>query len=617
MTGRRGDWRLVTLLAIFLLVPAISRVLMDRVPTLHKLELLVYDWHCSSLPPLPPDPRLVYIGMDDASLVPLLPAVRRYYPLPRTMHAHLVDVLRGAGAKVIGFDVMFTRNSPGDDQVFAAALKSQAVQNCRTILAIDHKSIPVNGREEFYFDAGLPTPALLPYARPVSICASRQLDRVRDFPVYPVDASSGNRYLQMPVALAASFFGEADREPLLRSEFRLGRLKIPLGNDNQALIRYAGPDGTFAPVPYAEVYGGAWRKTRGPHFFQGKIVLVGRYNAHEDRQDTPWGEMAGTEILLNETQTVLQGWHLEHWTEANTYLLKLFLCTVLVLVVLRTGLRWAFLTVVLEALTWASASHELFLHQGIWMDTVEPLGALAATYILAVAFETQRMRLVFHRFLPREIAEEMLRANLNHGTKTEERQATVVFCDVRDYTHLSETLPLEVMEEMLHRYFIAGEMAAHHQGSEIDKFVGDEIMLFFQDKETSSRRRGAAPEATHAVRAVRWALEMQEEAAKIGASGLAGKQGFKVGIGICSGLVRIGTVGALQRIQHTVIGDAANTASRLQGASKELGRGIVMAGSTWEQVQATIPSELLGEIRVKGKEEPLQTYCPVAARRGD
>ena len=72
----------------------------------------------------------------------------------------------------------------------------------------------------------------------------------------------------------------------------------------------------------------------------------------------------------------------------------------------------------------------------------------------------------------------------------------------------------------------------------------------------------------HAVRAVRWAFALQEACGRITDSGLAGEIGFRVGVGMCTGKVRVGTVGAKRRIQHTVMGDAVNTASRVQALTK-------------------------------------------------
>ena len=119
---------------------------------------------------------------------------------------------------------------------------------------------------------------------------------------------------------------------------------------------------------------------------------------------------------------------------------------------------------------------------------------------------------------------------------------------------------------------------------------------------------------THALRAVRWAWEMQAFAEEVDRSGEAGEIGFHIGIGISTGVVRIGTVRAQKRIQATAIGDAVNTASRLQNATKEVGRSILLGPNTYALVKEFIEAEPLGEISVKGKQEPLTIYCPLRIR---
>lgn len=558
----------------------------------HKLELLAYDWHCRALPHLKPDERIVVVGMDDKSLERLQ---LRSYPLPRKMHAQAVDVLREAGARVIGFDVMFKGDSP-DDEVFAAALKRTG----KVVVPLYPTIRIADGEEKVTFAE---SPKLLrSYILASSILVPRRFGKVRWFLPYPVDAETTKRYPHLSIALAASYFGDANKSPLVRDTFILGRINAPIGKEGEILIRYAGPPGTFQHVLYHEVLDGTWKRARGANFFRDKIVLIGVIDPLVDQQDTPLGQMQGVEILAHATQTVLQGRWLRHWSESANYAVKSLLCLLLAVAVWKAGLRRAWLFALIEALLWTMTSHQLFIRTGVWADTVEPLGALAVTFIVAAVYETARMRRVFHRFMPSWVAERMLHAQAHEAPQTAEREVTVVFCDVRNYTSLSETLPSETTEEILRRYFIAGEETANRLGTELDKFVGDEIMLYFGEKRGMER---------HALRAVRWAWEMQAAAQRIHDSGIAGDIGFRIGVGICTGVVRVGTVGAKTRIQPTVIGDAVNTASRLQGITKEVGRGIVMSESTFAQVKDWVEAELVGEVSVKGKQEALKVYCPL------
>ncbi len=594
---------MLPLVLVALAVPAVNRWMISGLPSLHKLELLAYDWHFRSLPAEKADDRIVLIGMDDVSLEHL-PLERRAYPLPRRIHAGLVDLLREAGARVVGFDMWFTRPAPGDDEVFAEAIKKHG----RVVSGLLPEVHIINQEEVFSFTE--PTPLLRPWMTASSLLLPVRFDKMRWLYPFITDSQTTNRYLHFSVALAASYFKEIGQAPLLRERFQLGRINAPVGGEGEILIRFAGPPGTFQPISYYRVYNGDWMKQYGANFFRDKLVMVGVFSPFVDRHDTPLGEMQGLEIQANAVQTLLDGTWIRHWSILENYLATTLLCLAVVLLVSRLGVLGGLTAAIVFGVGWISASHQLFQHAGVWMDVVEPQGAVTVTYLLAATLESLRVRRVFYRFMPSWVAERMLRSGAGQAPETTGEEVSVVFCDVRNYTTLSETLAAEAVERILHQYFLAAEEAAHRLGTELDKFVGDEIMLYFQSKS------GMEP---HALRAVRWALAMQEAVARINESGLAGEVGFQVGVGVCTGPVRIGTVGAKSRIQHTVIGDAVNSASRLQTSTKELGRTIVIGESTMNQVCDWVEAEALGEIRVKGKQEPLRVFCPrrIAADSGD
>jgi class 3 adenylate cyclase len=274
----------------------------------------------------------------------------------------------------------------------------------------------------------------------------------------------------------------------------------------------------------------------------------------------------------------------------------------LALAVWKFSARHAFAVFVAEVLLWVFVSHRAFVTARVWIDSFEPTLALLFTLVAVSAYEAGRVRRVFHRFMPSWVAEHMLESNPDEAAATRETEAAVVFCDVRNSTRLAEILPSATIEELLRRYFTAGEEAALRLGTELDKFVGDEIMLYFED------RSGLE---SHALRAVRWAFAMQQACREITDSGLAGEVGFRVGVGIASGIVRAGTVGARQRIQHTVIGDTVNTASRVQALTKEFNEPIIIDENTCAKVVGKVECFPIGEVPIRGKEKPMKLYKPI------
>jgi adenylate cyclase len=594
MKHRRLDLRLGILLLIGVAVSGTSAWFARNLPAVRRLELLAYDWHLASLPILPPDDRIVIVGMDDESLSQL-PVDQKTWPVPRSIHAHLLHELHEGGAKVVGFDIMFTGEVPKDDEVFAEAMKEQGI----VFVGVRPAVKVAEGDETVRFTE---TSAILrPYVRECSILASMPYGSVRWLSPSVVDEVTGKRYMHISMAMAAEYLGAPRDDGLLRDTFQIGPIEAPIGEDLAVLVRFAGPAGTYKPIPYSEVYSGRWRVTRGASFFKDKIVFVGVVNPLVDQAVTPFLQMQGVEVLAQTAQAILASHWITHWSEQANYSARLALVSILALSIWTLGFRRGAILAAIVVIAWIIIAHEAFVLRGLWIDTVEPTGALALSLAVSGSYEAARMRRIFQRFMPSWVADQIIESNPDGRTEMVEKEVTVVFVDIRDSTKLGETLPSQTIEEILRRYFVAGEEIALRLGTELDKFVGDEIMLFFEER---------AGYEHHAVRGVRWALAIQEAAQKITDSGLAGEIGFRVGVGVNTGPARVGLVGANQRIQHTVVGDAVNTASRLQSATKELNSGIVVGESTWALAKHAFKGIDLGEIVVKGKQKPIRIYCP-------
>jgi len=498
------------------------------------------------------------------------------------MHAKVVRELHAAGSKVIAFDVMFTTPIPKEDAVFAEAIEASKPVLC----GAEPSALIVDGEELITLTP--PAPLLRPHITACALNAPRVFNSVRWLLPTIVDANTSDRYPHLSAALAEALGSNIS--------------EATTGLDGEIPIRFIGPPGSFKAVPYHEVFNGTWRESRGAEFFRNKVVLIGTVSPIVDRAFTPVGDMQGTEVLLHAAQTLAQGNWIRRWNETTNFLTKAGLSVLLALAIWKLGVRRGFMIFVAVAAVWIFIAHRTFATTQVWIDSFEPTLALLSTLILTSAYEASRVRRVFHRFMPSWVAEHMLDANPEESATTREVEASVVFVDVRNSTKLAESLPSETVEELLRRYFTAGEESALRLGTELDKFVGDEIMLYFED------RRGFE---SHSLRAVRWAFDIQEACRKITASGLAGEIGFRVGVGIASGLVRAGTIGAKKRIQHTVIGDTVNTASRIQALTKDFGEPILIDETTRAGVSTTVECAHVGEVPIRGKEKPMNLYKPV------
>jgi adenylate cyclase len=194
----------------------------------------------------------------------------------------------------------------------------------------------------------------------------------------------------------------------------------------------------------------------------------------------------------------------------------------------------------------------------------------------------------------------------NFGFEGESREMTVLFSDVRSFTTISEGLPAARLKEMLNRFFTPMTEIIFRNRGTIDKYVGDMVMAFW-----------GAPvkDDDHAYHAVLTAMEMIRETGRLKPD--FKRQGFpeiNIGIGINTGLMNVGDMGSTYRRAYTVIGDAVNLASRLEGATKLYGASIIVGESVYEKTADRILYRELDLIRVKGKQQAVYIYQPVCLR---
>jgi len=205
---------------------------------------------------------------------------------------------------------------------------------------------------------------------------------------------------------------------------------------------------------------------------------------------------------------------------------------------------------------------------------------------------------LFGRYVAPEIARDVIDAN--GEARAQMVEVTVLFTDLRNFTALSEKLSPGAVLEVLNAHYQAIIPAVDAHGGTVNKFIGDAIMATFG----APLRQG-----DHAERAVRAALQMLESM-----QGLnlrlreRGLPELEMGIGVATGPVVVGTLGATQRVEYAVIGDTVNTASRLESLNKELGTRLLISPTTRDALAGTLPTRGLGEIPVKGKALPVPVF---------
>lgn len=320
--------------------------------------------------------------------------------------------------------------------------------------------------------------------------------------------------------------------------------------------------------------------------------------------------MAGAELQANAVATILEGLLLHEapgWLDA-------FLIVLMAAVSPLASLRLRpslFTLVALVAAALLALAAQVAFNGGLVIEVIYPLvalalatvGSLAVNYFTAT-LERERVRDLFSRFVPESVVDDVLKdAGEELRLGGVERECTLMFIDLRGFTSFSEELSPDRVIEVVNAYL--GEMseAILDAGGTLIAYLGDGIMALF----------GAPiPDDRHADRALAASREMmgprlERFNAWLRDQGLG--EGLRMGIGLNTGKVMVGNVGSAQRLEYTAIGDTTNTASRLEGLTKESGHMLLIAESTRDALSDQ-PEDLVfvAEFAVRGREAKLRAW---------
>jgi type III pantothenate kinase len=223
-------------------------------------------------------------------------------------------------------------------------------------------------------------------------------------------------------------------------------------------------------------------------------------------------------------------------------------------------------------------------------------------------FVTLRRRDALARFVPVDVIDRLDKGDIELVPGGEARDVTLLMSDIRGFTTLSEERkPMEVVE-LLNEYFAEMTRVIFDNGGSIDKFIGDAILAVW-----------GVPEAQpdDAERAVRAALQMQEALTRLNERLEArGHPRLRIGVGVHSGVVVSGQIGAPDRMDFTVIGDAVNVASRIEGLTKEYEQPVLISEATFDRVKGRRAADKVADAEIRGRQGHIQLFCPVGRRRG-
>jgi adenylate cyclase len=640
-----------------------------QIPVINHLDALIYDTKVRLTMPQSMDERVVILDIDEKSL-----AEQGRWPWGRDKLATLMNKLFDQyGVKLVGFDVVFAepdessglksleslaRKELKDAPVFQSVLKDLRPQldyDARFASAVKNRPVILgyyfSGKEggvssgaapEPVFPAGTFNGRRIAFTQWVSFGAN-----LAEFQnaaagaghfnplVDPNDGISrrvpllveykGQYYESLALAMVRNLLGNppitpgypgnspasyAAMEWLDLKTVGGGVMSIPVDENAATLIPYRGYQGSFPYISITDVLNDRIPKEK----LAGRVIVVGTTAPGlMDLRATPVGAAyPGVEIHANLIAGMLDG-AIKH---KPPYILGADVLTVLI-----AGAVMAFLLPMLSPFRATVVGIIvllllLSLNFGFWhvSNVVLPLacGMIAIVLLYAmnmswgyfVESRTKRQLTgLFGQYVPPELVEEMSRDPENYSMAGRKAELTVLFSDIRGFTTISEGLEPNELASLMNEYLGAMTLVVRKHRGTLDKYIGDAIMAFW-----------GAPvdDPEHAKNAVRTGLEMHVALQELNKNLVArGWPELKIGVGVNTGPMTVGDMGSPVRQSYTVMGDAVNLGSRLEGITKQYGVGFIVGESTRELLKKEFVFRELDRVRVKGKEDPVGIYEPV------
>lgn len=626
-----------------------------------RLDNIIYDARLRMTMPGGIDERIVILDIDEKSLQ----EVARW-PWPRDVMANLITKLFDKyQIALVAFDVVFAesdyssgikqldqlagkemKNVQGfaeiyeklrpqldNDGLFAKAIKGRPVvlgyylnsdKDAKKIAAIPKPVLPANafaGRNiAFTSWVGyggnlaefLKSAASAGHFNPLvdSDGVVRRVPMIAEY--------EGNFYESLSLAVVRTLLGFPTVEPGFAADralndgyaglewLKVGPLIIPVDETASALIPYRGGKFSFRYISLADVI-----SDRIPaESLKGKIALIGTTAPGLlDQRATPVDSVyPGVEVHANLIGGMLDRVIKEkpaYMLGAEVALLLIGGVTLAFLVPILSPLRAMLVSIVamaliigLDIVVWTEGGMVLPLASSLAMTVALFTVNMAYGYFIETRSKRQFTEL-FGQYVPPELVDKMAQDPEKYSMEGRSEQLTVLFSDIVGFTSISEALTPKDLSAFINEYLTSMSLVIREHRGTLDKYIGDAIMAFW-----------GAPvdDPDHARQGVLAALAMQARLIEI--NELIKPRGWppiRIGIGVNSGTMSVGDMGSKVRRAYTVMGDAVNLGSRLEGLTREYGVGVIVGQSTRDLVKDGIFREL-DKVKVKGKDEPVAIY---------
>ncbi len=644
-----------------------------QLPLIAQLENIIYDTRVRLTMPRTRDTKVIIVDIDEKSLQEREKGGEGRWPWPRDRLGLLLDKLFDKyGVAIVGFDIVFAERDESSgirvlerlaqkelrevpqfqsvlasikpeleyDNIFARKIKGRKVVLGYSFSSDDSAQVSKIGMlpEPLFGSDVLGTRKIRSTSWAGYTANLDELQKnatsaghfnsetdadgiIRRVPM--LAEYKGNYYEPLSLAVIRVLLGGPPAKPLVPEGSMFGsryeglewlqvgnKLKIPLDDDAMALVPYRGKRNSYTYFSAVDVI----NERVDPAALKNKIVLVGTTAPGLlDLRATPVDPVyPGVEIHANMISGMIDDTIKQRPTYVFGAEIVLLLLPGLALALLLPllGPLVSTLTTVLVLLAVLAINIVVFHYGNLVLPLASGVMMTLMLFMLNMAYgffiEARGMRQItglFGQYVPPELVDEMAKNPEQFNMAPRAEELSVLFSDVRGFTTISESLSPEDLSLYINEYLTTMSLVIRekHRGT-LDKYIGDAIMAFW-----------GAPVADpeHAKHAVQAALDMQKAAKELNEKFSAkGWPTFKIGIGVNSGVMRVGDMGSQIRKAYTVMGDAVNLGSRLEGITKQYGADIIIGEGTKERISGFVCREI-DRVQVKGKDEAVAIYQPL------
>jgi len=544
-------------------------------------------------------PNISILGIDDAAL-----DLHGQWPWPRSYIADAIHILNSnenLRPSVIAIDILFSEPSriPGDDDALLEAVRNadNVLLASRFRFGIDRETL---NPTPIFIGIDNPIPELLPYVRTGHMNGVPDNDGVvRNISLW--ETFNGEVHYSFPLMIALTHTNSDEPHDFIQ--------------ENKSMyLRYTGyPEylrgaGDYFSASLAEIF----QPNFNPARFAGNIVLIGPYAAGMmDIHPVPisrHANMHGVEIHANAVQAILDEAFKQR---APAWVGLIILAAILILGMTAGQFLDTRVTIASFAVIGAAyffAAQHIYFNFNWLLPILTPLVLLSVIAIHQLIFgyvsqilEKNKMRRNFGKYVDPALVNSLINSGeADTNTVGQRKHIAVLFVDIRGFTPMSESLrdTPEIIVETLNDYLELTTNSVFANGGSVDKFIGDATMALFN---------GFVPLEDYIYKAVKAAWDMVNGAEAVNAS-IKERFGIDIGfgVGVHCGDAIVGNLGPAFRKDYTAIGDAVNTAARLESQAKH--SQVLLSRDIIELLQDRIKTEPLGEIQLKGKSAPLEVF---------